>query len=71
MLYISQKAGSMFCNEPFQSLVNGFSLICELWYDKNITEVGMINSVGRLGNRLGSLLTEKDKLAWNIVVRNI
>ena len=55
----------------FKPLVSSFSLICKLWDDKDISEVGMINSVGRLMERLGCLLTEKDKLAWNIAVRNI
>ena len=61
----------MFYNGYFQSLVSSFSLICSLWDDKDISEVGMLNSVGRLGERLEQPLTEKDKLAWNIAVRNV
>ena len=72
LCYASAKAlEACFAMSSFQPLVNSFSLICELWDDKSMTEVGMINSVGRLMERLGSLLTEKDKLAWNIAVRNI
>ena len=60
-----------FAMGTFQSLVSSFSLICNLLDDKDISEVGMINSVGRLGERLEQPLTKKDKLAWNIAVRNI
>ena len=55
----------------FKSVLTGFSAICALWDDKEITEDGMIKSIGRIRERLSDPFIEEDKLAWNIAVRNI
>ena len=55
----------------FQSMFTGFTLICNLWDDEEITEVGFINSVGRLRGRLREKASEDEKLAWNRAVRDV
>ena len=61
-----QISDACFLAGTFHSMVTGFSLICNLWDDEDITEAGFIKSVERLKERV----QEHEKVAWNIAVRN-
>ena len=55
----------------FQSMFTGFRLICNLWDDEEITEVGFIKSVVGLRERLRERVSEDEKLAWDRAVRSV
>ena len=60
-----------FAASNFQSVLTGFSIICALWDDKEITEDGMIKSIEKIRERLADPFIEEGMLAWNIAVKNI